>query len=102
METYEIQLCGYPLKLKTEHSKGTLEIFKSEVEEKIKQITENHPTISLEKSLLLTCLCFAEDRYFLKKTINQNLDRLESKARIVLKGLEPSSQGIIFEDEKSL
>ncbi len=102
MEIYEIQLCGYPLKLKTDHNKQTLETFKCEVEEKFQKIKKNHRSISLEKALFLTCLGFAEDRYFLKKAINQNLDHLESKARNVLKDLESSSQGINLENEKSL
>ncbi len=102
MKTYEIELCGYFLKLKTKHNKEILEVFKSEIEEKVEKIKENHTHISLEKALFLTCLCFAEDRYLLKKAINQNLDRLESKARNVLKGLESSSQGINFEGGKSL
>ncbi|MGI9549351.1 MAG: cell division protein ZapA [Bdellovibrionales bacterium] len=100
METYEIRLCGYPLKLKTKHNKETLEFFKSEVEEKIKAIQDNHQNISIEKALFLTCLSFAEDRFFLKKAINKNLDRLESKAKSVLKGLESSSKNINFEKEK--
>jgi len=98
METYNINLCGHLLKLKTEHNKETLNLFKFAVEEKLKDIQSSHQNISLEKALFLTCLCFAEEKYFLKEIIHKNLNGLESKARNVLKSLESSSQGINLEE----
>ena len=102
METYTIQLNGKSLTLKTEHNNQTLEVFKSKVEEKINQIKQSHSQISLEKLLLLTCLCLAEDNYFLKESINKNLNGLESQVQDVLKGLESSSQSVNFQVDQGL
>lgn len=102
METYEIQLHGHSLKLKTKHSRETLELFKSKVEKKLKQIQESHNQISLEKSLILASLCLAEDNHIIKESISKNLEGLESQVLNVLNDLESSSQDISFQVEQSL
>ena len=98
MQTCEIRLQGYPLRLKTDRSGETIELLRAEVERKIKQAQEAPNHIPLEKALLLTCLRLAEDRFLLKKAVTQNLDRLESQAREILEDLESSSDGIELEE----
>lgn len=102
MQTYEIQLQGQLLKIQTEHNQETLEIFKSKVEETLQNIVKNHQSISLDKSLLLACLCLAEDYHFLKQNVHQNLDRLESQVKNVFQSLEASSKELSFQVEKTL
>lgn len=102
MQIYEIQLQGQLLKIKTEHDKKTLEGFKSKVEKKLESINKKHQSISREKSLLLACLCLAEDYHFLKKNIHQNLNCLENQVQSVFQELEASSTSLNFKVEKSL
>lgn len=98
MQTHEIQLYGYPLKLKTEHNKEILETFKSEVEEQIKNVQANNSQVPLEKALLLTCLCLAESKYLLKQAFNKSLNDLESQTQDILEDVELSCQGISFKE----
>ena len=90
MQTYQVNISGCPLKLKTEHDRATVDILKSEVELKIKDILNRHSNISLQKALILTCLHFAEGRFLLRKAICEKLDHLEFQAQDVLKGMESS------------
>ena len=90
MQTYQVNISGCPLKLKTEHDGATVDILKSEVELKIKDMLNSHSNISLQKALILTCLHFAEDQFLLRKALCERLDHLELKAQSLLKSVAPS------------
>ena len=101
MQTYDITIQGYPLKIKTEHDLETLEVLKSEVEHKIKNVLEDHPSLPLPKALLLTCLNIAEDKFLLKKELYKDLDRLNLQAQDILKDLESNSTPIRLEEAQN-
>ena len=100
MQTYQVNISGCPLKLKTEHDGATVDILKSEVELKIKDIQNRHSNISLQKALILACLHFAEGRFLLRKAVCEKLDHLEFQAQNVLKDMEPSTAPARSMEEK--
>ena len=91
MNTYDIAIQGYPLKIKTEHDSETLEVLKSEVDFKIKKILDDNPSLPLSKALLLGCLHLAEAKFLLKKEIYKDLDKLNLQANDLLKNLDSST-----------
>ncbi|MDE0091901.1 MAG: hypothetical protein OXN83_01285 [Oligoflexia bacterium] len=91
MNSYNVEFQSESFKLMTEHDSKVFSDLKSEVESKLTEIQNSHKEISIKKALFLTCLCLAEDKFFLKKTIDKNINQLESQAKSILADLEASS-----------
>ena len=91
MNSYNVEFQSESFKLMTEHDSKIFVSLKSEVENKLKEVQNSHKGISIEKALFLTCLCLAEDKFFLKKAIDKNINQLESQAKSILADLESSS-----------
>lgn len=103
MNTYDIAIQGCPLKITTEHDLETVEVLKSEVDMKIKNILDDHPSLSLQKAFILGCLHLAEAKFLLRKEIYKDLDNLNLKAQDILKDLDSnSSTPIKLEKAKSI
>lgn len=89
-QTFDVQIAGLPLKLRSSHDEKTVLELIHLVDEKVKQAMDSSSSISFQKALLLAALHFAEDLVFLKKAAQQELGHLESKAKAILNDLESS------------
>ena len=89
-QTYEIQVGGFPLKLKSSHDPQTVEQLSVLVNSKVEAALAAHPSLSYQKALLLACLHMAEDVVLLKRTALRELDQLELQAKQVFVDLESS------------
>ena len=93
LKTYDVQIGGYSLKLKTDQKSEKVNQLVKVVEGKIKESLEGHSNLSIQKALILSCLNMAEDYVNLKSKTRQELDVIESKL-ITIKSLLKS-----FKDE---
>lgn len=79
LKTYDVQIGGYSLKLKTDQKSDRVEQLIKVVEGKIKKSLEGHSSLSIQKALILSCLNMAEDYVDLKSKTRRELDFIESK-----------------------
>ena len=93
MNSYNVEFQSESFKLVTDHDSKVFMSLKSEVDSKLKEIQNSYKGISIEKALFLTCLCLAEDKFFLKKAIDKNINQLESQAKSILEDLSASNAG---------
>ena len=93
MNSYNVEFQSQSFKLATEHDSKVFEALKSEVENKLKEVQSSHKGLSIEKALFLACLCLAEDKFFLKKAIDQNINQLETQAKNILADITASNSG---------
>jgi cell division protein ZapA len=89
-ETYEVQVAGLPLRLKSSHDENTVQELIDLVDAKVKEAMSSNSSISFQKALLLASLHVAEDLVFLKRAVRSRLDALETKAKGVLSELGSS------------
>jgi cell division protein ZapA len=89
-ETYDVQVAGLPLRLKSSHDVQTVQELIDLVDGKVKEAMAANSNISFQKALLLASLHIAEDFVFLKRAVRNRLDSLESKAKSVLTELDAS------------
>jgi len=89
-ETYEVQVAGLPLRLKSSHDEQTVQELIDLVDAKIKSAMSSNSNISFQKALLLASLHVAEDLVFLKRAVRSRLDALENKAKGILTELDSS------------
>lgn len=87
-ETYEVQVAGLPLRLKSSHDMQTVQELIDLVDGKVKEAMSSNANISFQKALLLASLHVAEDLVFLKRAIRGRLDLLEGKAKSALSELD--------------
>ncbi len=87
-ETYEVQVAGLPLRLKSSHDHNTVQELIDMVDAKVKEALSANPNISFQKALLLASLHVAEDFVFLKRAVSDRLDNLESKTKSILSELD--------------
>lgn len=95
IQTYNVNLAGQPLRLRSTHDQNTVDEILSTVESYLDQAKGQ---TSRYNATLLTCLHLAEELYLLKKKAKQELDSLEVLARDHLSRLEISDG----EEEKSV
>ena len=88
--TFEVQIAGLPLKLRSSHSEETVKELVSIVDGKMKEVLEANPHISFQKAILLAALHFAEEGLLLRKAICSELNSLETKTKDLLSDLESS------------
>ena len=89
-ETYEVQVAGLPLRLKSSHDEQTVQELIDLVDARVKEAMSSNSSISFQKALLLASLHVAEDLVFLKRAVRTRLDSLETKAKGVLSELDSS------------
>ena len=89
-ETYEVQVAGMPLRLKSSHDQQTVQELIDLVDGKVKAAMSSNSSISFQKALLLASLHVAEEFVFLKRAVRTRLDTLETKAKSVLTELDSS------------
>ena len=89
-ETYDVQVAGLPLRLKSSHDEKTVQELIDLVDAKVKEAMSSNSSISFQKALLLASLHVAEDLVFLKRAVRNRLDSLETKAKGILTELDSS------------
>ena len=89
-DTYEVQVAGMPLRLKSSHDLATVQELIDLVDGKIKEAMSSNSSISFQKALLLASLHVAEDLVFLKRAVRNRLDSLEAKTKGILSELDSS------------
>jgi cell division protein ZapA len=87
-ETYEVQVAGVPLRLKSSHDTETVQELIDLVDAKVKEALSSNPNISFQKALMLASLHVAEDFIFLKRAVRSRLDTLETKTKSILSELD--------------
>lgn len=90
IRTYEVQVAGVPLKLRSSHEDRTVRELVGLVDEKVKQAMSSNSNVSYQKALLLASLHIAEEFLFLKKAAIQRLDQLEVKTKSIISELDAS------------
>lgn len=87
-ETYEVQVAGLPLRLKSSHDEKTVQELIQLIDHKVNAALASSSNISFQKALLLASLHVAEDLVFLKRALRDRLDSLETKAKSILTELD--------------
>ena len=77
LKTFEVEIAGVPLRLKSSHDQETVNEIMKMVEE---QMDPRLAKTSLRNSALLACLRLAEELYLLRKKTKEELDNLENTA----------------------
>lgn len=77
LKTFEVEIAGVPLRLKSSHDQDTVDEIMKMVEE---QMDPRLAKTSLRNSALLACLRLAEELYLLRKKTKEELDNLENTA----------------------
>lgn len=98
-ETYEVQVAGLPLRLKSSHDEQTVQELVELVDQKVKEAMNSNSSISFQKALLLASLHVAEDFIFLKRAVRNRLDTLETKAKSILTELDSTPLGKLSVDQ---
>lgn len=88
--SYQVNVSGLSLKLKSSHDQQTVDELVSLVNNKVKEALDLGPNVSFQKALLLAALHLAEDLTLLKRTANSELAGLEDRAQKILSVLESS------------
>lgn len=88
--TFEVQIAGLALKLKSSHDAQTVNELVDLVNDRVQKALSFNSNISFQKALLLASLHIAEDLVLLKRTTYSELETLESKAKKVIHELESS------------
>lgn len=90
VSTYEVQVAGLPLRLRSSHDEFTVQELVTLVDDKVKEALSNQTNISFQKALLLACLHIAEELVCLKAEANGRIDQIEAKAKGILAELDAS------------
>lgn len=96
MNSYQVEFQFNKFRVMTEHSSKVFQALKTEVDKKLAEVQNSNKGISIDKALFLTSLYLAEDKFFLKKAVDENINQLETQAKSILKDLETSSQKMSF------
>lgn len=89
-DSYEVQIAGLPLKLRSSHDPQTVQQLIALVNDKVQKALSGNPNISFQKALLLASLHIAEELVFLKRTALGELAYIENEAKEILSELESS------------
>jgi cell division protein ZapA len=76
IKTYEVEIAGVPLRLKSSHDQQTVDEILKMVES---QMDDKLAKTSLRNSALLACLRLAEELYLLRQKTKEELDSLEAQ-----------------------
>ena len=89
-KTFEVNIAGLPLKLRSSHDLNTVQELIDLVNEKVEAASQSNSQPAFQKALLLACLHMAEDYVLLKRTAVRELNHLENKANQIFLDLESS------------
>lgn len=86
--TYEVEIAGVPLRLKSSHDEQTVKELVRLVDAKIREALPLTKTGSIQNASILASLNLAEDYLMLKRKALSELDGLEAKAMKVITEME--------------
>lgn len=87
-KTFEVEIAGVPLRLKSSHDEQTVKELVRLVDEKIREALPLTKTGSIQNASILASLNLAEDYLMLKRKALSELDGLEAKAMKVITEME--------------
>ncbi len=87
-KTFEVQIAGVSLRLKSSHDEQTVKELVRLVDEKIREALPLTKTGSIQNASILASLNLAEDYLMLKRKTLSELDGLEAKAQKVISEME--------------
>lgn len=90
IQTFDVEIGGIHLRLKSSHSKETVDKISDLVNSKIQQTMNVSKTDSLQLAAILACLNLVEENLMFKKRALEELDLVESKAQEIVANLESS------------
>ena len=88
--SYEVEIAGVPLRLKSNHDRQTVNELVDLVNSKIREALPLTRTGSIQNASILASLNLAEEYVLLKRKAKAELERLEAKALKVVAELESS------------
>ena len=91
-KTFEVEIAGQSMKIKTLHDEATVRELVAFVNQKIGQALPLTKSGSLQNASILACLNMAEELILLKRKTLEELDKVEAKARRVISSLESSRE----------
>lgn len=90
--SFEVEISGIPLKVKSIHNAATVDEMVSYVNHKIAEALPQ-ANKSIQSAAILAALNIAEELILLKRDTNIELDRLSQKTQSIISQLESSSTG---------
>ena len=87
-KTFEVEIAGVPLRLKSSHDEQTVKELVRLVDEKIREALPLTKTGSIQNASILASLNLAEEYLMLKRKTLSELDGLEAKAQKVISEME--------------
>lgn len=88
IQTYDVEIGGIHLRLKSSHSKETVDKIAGLVNSNIQKTMQASKTDSLQIAAILACLNLVEDNLTFKKKALAELKIVESKAQEIVANLE--------------
>ena len=95
-KTYQVRLGGQLLKLKSNHDAVTFDEIVRLVESQLQRASQsgNRQAVSVQKSLILSCLNVAEELVGLKRELLKRLEHLEQAAQKLFSKVKSSSPAL--------
>jgi cell division protein ZapA len=100
-QSFDIQIGGLPLKIRSSHPEGVVFDLVRTVEEKTQQAMMLTRSGSLQNAALLAALNLAEELYILKKKAYREISLLQDRAQRLSQELEASKVEILSRDYRS-
>ena len=95
LKTYQVNIGGHQLKLKSNHDAVTFDEIVQLVEKQfILSSKGKNQNLSVQKALILSCLNVAEELVCLKKILAQKLGQLESSVQSIFSKMKSSSYNL--------
>lgn len=88
IQTFDVEIGGIHLRLKSSHSKETVDKIAELVNSNIQKTMQASKTDSLQIAAILTCLNLVEENLMFKKKALHELKLVESKAQEIVANLE--------------
>jgi cell division protein ZapA len=85
---YEVQVAGLNMKLRSSHDEKTVLNLVQLINSKVDEAMKANGTVTFQNALVLAALNIAEELLLLKTTAATELDRIESRTRLILEQIE--------------
>lgn len=87
-QTYNVQVAGVPLRLRSSHDQQTVDQLVEIVSEKVEEVLNSGKSVSFQNALLLSSLHLAEELVLLKRLALDEIDGVQQRAEKILSDLE--------------
>ncbi len=85
---YEVQVAGLNMKLRSSHDEKTVLNLVQFINSKVDEAMKANGKVTFQNALVLAALNIAEELLLLKTTAATELDRIESRTRLILEKIE--------------